>query len=95
MNAEERRQTEDQLRLLEGILIGMDRREEVFRVVDDAKDPEEAAHRLAAELEIDESASRGILHMQVVRWTGGYRTALAAEVERLRASLLPPGNRGQ
>ena len=87
MDSAERAQAEDQLRLIDGILVGMGRREEVFAVVDEANDKDEAIGRLRALLALDESCCRALLDMQVSRWTRDDRRSIEQRAADLRASL--------
>lgn len=91
MNAEQRRRAEDTLRIVGAIVKAMDRREEVFHVVEDSEDPDEAIRRLMELLELDEMSCRAILDTQVSRFTREQRRALAAQAEDIRSSLSSGG----
>ncbi|MGM0931018.1 MAG: hypothetical protein ACQEXN_15120 [Actinomycetota bacterium] len=87
MDSAERTQAEDQLRLIDGILLGMGRREEIFAAVDASADKEEAFGRLR-DLGLNEFSCRALLDMQVSRWTREGRRGLEVQAAHLRASLL-------
>ncbi|MEY9775111.1 DNA gyrase subunit A [Arthrobacter sp. MW3 TE3886] len=91
MDAEQRRRVEDTLSFVDALVKAMDRREEVFHVVEDSKDPDEAIRRLVELLELDEQSCRRTLYLQVRRFTREQRLALAAEAEELRSSLSSGG----
>jgi len=91
LDAEQRRRVEDTLRFVDALVKAMDRREEVFHVVEGSKDPDEAIRRLVELLELDEQSCRRILDLQVRRFTREQRRALAAEAEELRSSLSSGG----
>jgi DNA gyrase subunit A len=92
MNAMERKQFEEELHILEGIIIGMKRREEVFTAVEDAADMNDARDRLMALLGLDEICCRAILDTQVRRWTRETRRAIEDRMETLRATLAADGS---
>ncbi|WP_445154029.1 DNA gyrase subunit A [Arthrobacter sp. Hor0625] len=87
MNEVERR-TREELMIVEALLQATDRREEVFRTVDDSEDAEEAIRRVGQLLGVGELSSRFILDMQVRRFTRDQRRALASRAEELRSRLL-------
>jgi DNA gyrase/topoisomerase IV subunit A len=87
MNAEDRRQAELSLQILNGLLKAMNRRDEVFQVVEDSEDMDAAIHRLAELLELDEMVCRVILDMQVRRFTRDQRRAIAAQLDEIRFRL--------
>ena len=88
MNADERSKTEDELSILEPMLMAIDRREEVFRVVEDSEDMDEAIIRLATLLgSKDPISMHAIADMQVCRWTKAERRRIALHVDELRGRL--------
>ena len=91
MDAEQRRRAEDTLRIMGALVKATDRREEVFHVVEDSEDPDEAIRRLMELLELDELSCLVILDMQVRRFTREQRRALAAQAEAIRTSLSSGG----
>ena len=66
----------------------MDRRDEVFRVVDDSETVDEAIRRVGQLLGIGAVGSRAVIDLQVRRFTGGQRRAMASRAGELRAVLL-------
>ncbi len=91
MDAEQRRQTEYLLRLLDSLVKAVDQREDVFQVVEDSEDQDEAIRRLVELLELDEVSCRAILDMQLRRFTREQRRAIAAQAEETRSSLSSGG----
>jgi DNA gyrase/topoisomerase IV subunit A len=88
---EDERQTRDELMILEALVRAMDRRDEVFQVIDDSEDVDEAIRRVGQLLGVGELASRFVLDLQVRRFTRDQRQAIASRVEELR-SRLPDGH---
>ena len=84
---EDERRTRDELMVLEAMVKAMDRRDEVFQVIDDAEDEDEARRRLGQLLGVGELGSRVILDLQVRRFIRGQRQALVSRAEELRSSL--------
>jgi DNA gyrase/topoisomerase IV subunit A len=91
MDAEQRRHVEDTLRVVDALVKAADRREEVFHVVEDSEDVDEARRRLMELLELDELSCRAILDMQVRGFTRERRRLIAAHAEELRSSLSSGG----
>lgn len=91
MDAEQRRQTGYLLTLLDGLVKAVDRREDVFQVVEDSADEDEAIRRLVELLELDEMSGRAILAMQLRRFTREQRQAIAAQAEETRSMLSSGG----
>lgn len=90
MDEHERQMQEQQLMIVDALVQAMDRRDEVFQVIDDSEDAEEARRRLGQLLGVGEVPSRAVLDLQVSRFTRDQRQALAAHAEELR-SMLPDG----
>ena len=65
----------------------MDRRDEVFQVVEGSEDIDAAIRRLSELLELDEMVCRAILDMQVRRFTRDQRRAIAAQADEIRFRL--------
>jgi DNA gyrase/topoisomerase IV subunit A len=86
MNAEQRRRAEDTLRVVDALVKAADRREEVFRVVEDSEDVDEARRRLMELMELDELSCRAVLDMQVKGFTRERRQLIAAHAEEIRSS---------
>lgn len=87
---EDERRTRDQLMVVDAIVRAIDRRGEVFQVIEDSEDEDEATRRVGQLLGVDESGSRVVLALQLRRLTRGQRQAIASEAEELR-SRLPDG----
>jgi len=85
---EDERHARDELATLEVLLQAMDRRDEVFRVVDDSETVDEAIRRVGQLLGIGVVGSRAVIDLQVRRFTGGQRRAMASRAGELRAVLL-------
>lgn len=91
MDAEQRRHAEYNLRIRDGLVKAMDRRKDVFQVVEDSEDPDEAIRHLMELLELDEMSCRVILDTQLRRFTRQQRQAIAAQAEELRSILSSGG----
>lgn len=76
--------------LHEALVKAMDRRDEVFQVVEDSENLDEAIQRVGQLLGLGELGSRVVLDMQVRRFTRDERQAIASYAEELR-SRLPDG----
>ncbi|MFF2297584.1 DNA gyrase subunit A [Arthrobacter sp. NPDC058127] len=87
---EDERQTRDELMILEALEQAMDRRDEVFQVIDDSEDVDEAIRRVGQLLGVGAVGSRVVLDMQAKRFTRDQRQAIASRAEELR-SRLPDG----
>lgn len=74
----------------EALVQAMDRRDEVFQVIEDSEDMEEAIRRVGQLLGVGELGSRVVLDMQARRFTRDQRRAIASYAEELR-SKLPDG----
>ena len=85
---EDERHARDELATLEVLLQAMDRRDEVFRVVDDSETVDEAIRRVGQLLGIGVVGSRAVIDLQVRRFTGSQRRAMASRAGELRAVLL-------
>ncbi|MDQ0078702.1 DNA gyrase subunit A [Arthrobacter oryzae] len=87
---EDERQMRQQLMTLEALVQAMDRRDEVFQVIEDSEDMDEAIRRVSQLLGVGELGSRAVLDLQARRFTRDQRRALASYAEELR-SKLPDG----
>ncbi|WP_059388062.1 hypothetical protein [Arthrobacter sp. Hiyo1] len=87
---EDELRTREQLMLHEALVKAMDRRGEVFQVVEDSENLDEAIQRVGQLLGLGELGSRVVLDMQVRRFTRDQRQAIASYAEELR-SRLPNG----
>lgn len=84
---EDERQTRDELMILEALVQAMDRRDEVFQVIEDSEDVEEALRRVGQLLGAGELGSRFVLDLQARRFTRDQRQAIASRAEELRSKL--------
>ncbi|MFF2245880.1 DNA gyrase subunit A [Arthrobacter sp. NPDC058130] len=87
---EDERQTRQELMILDALVQAMGRRDEVFQIIEDSEDADEARRRVGQLLDVGELGSRAVLDMQVRRLTRDQRRALASRAEELR-SKLPDG----
>ncbi|MFF1385196.1 DNA gyrase subunit A [Arthrobacter sp. NPDC058288] len=87
---EDERQTRQELMIVEALVQAMDRRDEVFEVIEDSEDVDEARRRVDKLLGVGELGSRFVLDLQARRFTRDQRQAIAARAEELR-SKLPDG----
>jgi DNA gyrase/topoisomerase IV subunit A len=87
---EDERHMRDELMILDALLRAMDRRDEVFQVIDDSEDEDEARRRVGQLLDVDELGSRVVLDLQVRRFTRDQRQNLVSRAAELRA-MLPKG----
>ena len=87
---EDERQMRQQLMLHESLVKAMDRRDEVFQVIEDSEDVDEAIRRVGQLLGVGELGSRAVLNLQARRFTRDQRRAMASYAEELR-SRLPDG----
>ena len=77
--------------IVEALVQAMDRRDEVFQVIEDSEDLDEAIRRVGQLLGVGEVPSRAVLDMQARRFTRDQRQAIASRAEELR-SRLPDGH---
>jgi DNA gyrase/topoisomerase IV subunit A len=89
MNEDERR-IRDHLMIVDALVRAVDRRDEVFQMIEDSEDEDEARRRVGQLLGVGELGSRAVLDMQVRRFTRDHRQRLASEAKELR-SKLPDG----
>lgn len=66
----------------------MDRRDEVFQMIEDSEDGDEAIRRVGQVLGVGELGSRAVLDLQARRFSRDQRQALASRAEELRSKLL-------
>ena len=88
---EDERRTRDELMILEALEQAVDRRDEVFQVIEDSEDADEAIRRVGQLLGVGELGGRVVLDMQVRRFTRGQRQAIVSRAEELRLRL-PDGH---
>jgi DNA gyrase/topoisomerase IV subunit A len=87
---EDERHTRDELAILEALVRAMDRRDEVFQVIDDSENVDEAIRRVGQLLDVGAVSSRAVVDLQVRRFTRDQRRAIASRAGELR-SMLPDG----
>jgi DNA gyrase/topoisomerase IV subunit A len=87
---EDERQTRDELMILDALVQAMDRRDEVFQIIEESEDVDEARRRVGQLLGVGELPSQAVLDLQARRFTRDQRQALASRAEELR-SKLPDG----
>jgi DNA gyrase/topoisomerase IV subunit A len=88
MDHRERGRSEERLLVLELLEAAMERRDEVFAIVDSSEDADEAQQRIRETFGVrDPHISRAVLDMQVSRWTRADRKRLADETHELRRRL--------
>lgn len=80
-------QAHEQLDLLNAIREALERRDEVFQIIDEAPDESTVRTRLSELLDIGESGCHAILHMQVRHWLEPWRDRLEEKAESLRLDL--------
>ena len=74
--------------ILEALVQGMNRRDEVFQVIEDSEDVDEAIRRVGQLLGVGELGGRAVLDLQARRFTRAQRRAIASRAEELRSKLL-------
>lgn len=84
---EEARHIREELMILDALLRAMDRRDEVFQMIEDSENEDEARSRVGQLLGVDELGSRVVLDMQVRRLTRDQRQRLASRAAELRSQL--------
>jgi DNA gyrase/topoisomerase IV subunit A len=87
---EDERHTRDELAIVEALVRAMDRRDEVFHVIDDSENVDEAIRRVGQLLDVGAVSSRALIDLQVRRFTRDQRRAIASRAGELR-SMLPDG----
>ena len=84
---EDERHTRQELMIVDALVRAMDRRDEVFQVIEDSEDVDEARRRVGQLLGVGELRSRVVLDLQVRRLTRDQRQAIASRAEELRSKL--------
>jgi DNA gyrase/topoisomerase IV subunit A len=85
---EDERHIRQELMIVDALVRAMDRRDEVFQVIEDSEDVDEARRRVGQLLGVGELGSRAVLDLQARRLTRDQRPAIASRAEELR-SMLP------
>lgn len=80
-------QAREELILLNVIREALDRRDEVFQIIDEAPDESAAIARLGQLLNVEDHLCRAILNLQVQNWLGTWRERVDDGVSSLRADL--------
>lgn len=81
------RHTRDELVILDALLRAIDRRDEVFQMIEDSENEDEARRGVGQLLGVDELGSRVILDLQVRRLTRDQRQMLASRAAELRSQM--------
>ena len=84
---EDERHTRDELMIVDALEQAMNRRDEVFQIIEDSEDVDEARRRVGQLLGVGELGSRAVLDLQARRLTRDQRQALASRAEELRSKL--------
>ncbi|PNH81497.1 DNA gyrase subunit A [Arthrobacter sp. AFG20] len=88
---EDERQIRQELMIVDALVQAMDRRDEVFQMIEDSEDRDEAMRRVGQLLGVGELGSRAVLDLQARRFTRDQRQAIASRAEELRTKL-PDGH---
>jgi len=84
---EEERQARQELMILDAVFQAMDRRDEVFRIVEDSEDEDEARRRVGQLLGVGELGARFVLDLQVKGLTRDRRRRLGSRASELRSKF--------
>ena len=84
---EDERHTREELMILDALLRAMDRRDEVFQMIEDSENVDEARRGVGQLLGVGELGSRAVLDLQVSRLTRDQRQRLASRAAELRSQL--------
>jgi DNA gyrase/topoisomerase IV subunit A len=84
---EDERPAREELMVLDALVRAMDRRDEVFQMIEDSEDGDEAIRRVGRLLGVGELGSRAVLDLQARRFTRAQRQAIASRAEELRSKL--------
>ena len=88
MDSREQAMAEDRLRVLELLEAAMERRDEVFGIVDSSEDADDALERIRELFGVrDPHISQAVLDVQVSLWTRSGRKRIADQAEELRRLL--------
>lgn len=87
---EQRRLAEARLVILDALVIAIDRRHELLRLLDDSADAQEARQRLMAAMDLDEVQATAVLDIQMRRLARRERELITAERDELIAQLESP-----
>jgi len=81
------RHKRDELAILEALVRAVDQRHEVFQVIDDSENVDEAIRRVGELLGVGAVSSRAVVDLPVRRFTRDQRRAMAARAGELRSFL--------
>ena len=84
---EAERHAREELMVLDALVQAMDRRDEVFQMIENSEDVEEPMRRVGQLLGVGKLPSRAVLDLQARRFTRDQRQALASRAEELRPTL--------
>ncbi|MFE5839594.1 DNA gyrase subunit A [Arthrobacter sp. NPDC056493] len=84
---EDERQIRQELMIIDALIHAMDRRDEVFQIIEDSESLDEAIRRVGQLLDVGELGSRAVLDLQAKRFTREQRHAVASRGEELRSRL--------
>lgn len=73
--------------IVDALVQAMDRRDEVFQMIEDSGDVDEAIRRVGQLLGVGELGCRAVLDLQVRRFTRDQRQVLASRAEELKSKL--------
>lgn len=77
----------EELAILEALMLAIDRREEVFQMIEDSEHVNEAIRRVARLLGVGMVASRAVLDVQARRFTRDQREKSAFRAAEIRSML--------
>ncbi|HEX3816366.1 MAG TPA: DNA gyrase subunit A [Mycobacteriales bacterium] len=80
-------QLHQRLEVLEAILVAAQRRADLFGIVDDSADPEDAQHRLVEQLALTKTGAAAVLNTPIRQLTRSEQVRVQAERDRIRARL--------
>jgi hypothetical protein len=84
---EDERQIRQELMIVAALVQAMERRHDVFQMIEDSEDSDEAIRRVGQLLGVGKLGSRAVLDLQARRFTRDQRQALASRAEELRSKL--------
>lgn len=84
-DADERRHLLDRLEILDAIMLALERREQMWSIVEAAPDADRARGDLMAALGLTEVQATAVMDLQVRRFSARERSRIAEERDSLRA----------
>lgn len=91
MDAQERKNAEEQVGIYQAVLLAMEHRHDVMDAVWASSDAEEARRRLRDQLGIDDIGARAVLDLQVHHLTSGGRQRITGHLKQLEDLLRNDG----